>query len=204
MDNETEKAPTGYAEKIARSKPGLTPEDGAGKPQPAGLWRHPVSKAELITQTDPLWGDGQSRAAVRAGFEYVGPALEGSIKTIADADTSYHDQPQRGIERSEAYNKGVEARLDALEQERDSLKAQLASGSEVPGTEPVKGADATKQAAADKVAEQTGVQVDPKTGDVQGFAQLQAEAKELGLNAKGSREELTQRIAEAKAEKEGN
>lgn len=191
----------GYIEKVKRSKPGLTPEDGAGQAQPEGLWRHPVSGAELITQTDPLWGDGQSRAAVRAGFEYVGPAPEGSIKTIVDASTSHAEQPQRHVEANEAYNKGVEARLNALEAERDALKAQLASGRAVPGTEPVMGAEETKQAAADKVAGQTGVQVDPTTG-AEDYRQLQVEAKELGLNAKGSKEELTQRVAEAKAEKE--
>lgn len=185
-----EKVPEGYADKVARSKPGATLEAAADrKVKEAGLWRHP-NGAELITQNDPLWGDGQGRAAERVGFVYVGPAPEGSIKTLVSVSDSHAGQPARAVEAADAYNKGVEARLNALEAVGARLNAQLASGTAVPGTEPVQGAEETKQAAEDKVAD-----ADPAYRD------LQAQAKELGVNAKGSKEELTQRVADAKAEK---
>jgi hypothetical protein len=187
----------------------------------AGLYRHPKSGAELVTLEDPLYGDAQSRAAERTGFEYVGPAPEGYVKVLGAPSLDHAEKPDRAVEAQTAYNKGVEARLNALEAENARLRSQAESGNPVPGTEPVKGADETKQAAADKTEKQTGAAVDPKTGservemgdqlpvedgsaDVKdtSFKELQAEAKELGVNAKGSKEELTQRVAEAKAEKE--
>lgn len=149
---------------------------------PEGLYRHP-NGAELITQNDPLLGDAQGRAAERLGFVYVGPAPEGAVKTLGAPSEVHAAQPERKLEGQSEELKGVLARLNALEAENARLKA-------APGPEVV-GAEETKQAAADKV-EQTS----------EDYRQLQAEAKELGLNAKGSREELTQRIAEAKAEKE--
>lgn len=168
----------------------------------AGVYEHKTAKnpdgtpVQLITQHDALLGDGQSRAAERSGFVYVRDVEPGEVKTLGMASA------QQG--KSEDL-KGVLARLNALEAENATLKNQVTSGTAVPGTEPVVGSDATKQAAADKTAEQTGVQVDPATGSEQSnnpsFAQLQAEAKALGVNAKGSKEELTQRIADAKAEK---
>jgi hypothetical protein len=114
------------------------------------------------------------------GFVYVGPAPEGSIKTLGSASESYAAQPARSVEAADAYNKGVEARLNALESENARLRNLLPGAPEAAATEP---------------SEATG-DADPT------FRDLQAHAKELGLNAKGSKEELTQRIADAAAEKE--
>lgn len=209
MDNETQ----GYNGARPEQGKGLMTErtgntnqpGGTTASHPEGVYRHPLSGAEIITQHDPLLGDGQSRAAVRAGFEYLRPVEDGEIKELGAPSSDFADKPDRGLEAQAAYNKGVEARLNALEDENARLRNQVASGQQVPGTEPVKGAEDTKQAAADKTADQTGTQVDPTTGaeDVS-FRDLQAQAKDLGVNAKGSKEELTQRVADAKAEKENN
>lgn len=204
MDNSTNARPqqgVGQMREVA----GVTGQVG-GTPgvRPAGLYRHPLSGAELVTLSDPLYGDAQSRAAERTGFEYVGPAPEGYVKTLGAPSTDHAEQPARAVEAQDAYNKGLEARLNALEADNARLRSQQESGNPVPGTEAVKGSEETKQAAADKTAEQTGTPVDPKTGDVeQSHKDLQSEAKELGVNAKGSTDELKQRVAEAKAEKEG-
>lgn len=196
MDNEN----SGYAGQVARNKPGATLEpDTDGKTQPAGLWRHPLSGAEVITQNDPLWGDGQGRAAARTGFVYVGPAPEGSVKTLADVSVARATEPERKLEADAEELKGLRARLNALEAAQVVQANAVAAGTPVPGTEPVKGADATMQAAANKTEEQTGAAVDPATGS---FRELQAQAKDLGVSAKGSKDDLTQRVADAKAEKE--
>jgi hypothetical protein len=212
MDNTTNAKPQAGVAQMREVSGGTGIVGGTPGVLPGGLYRHPVTGIELITQTDPLFGDPQSRAAERVGFEYVGPAPEGSIKTIVTASESHEEQPARAVEAQTAYNKGVEARLNALEAENSRLKAEAASGSAVPGTEPVKGAEAAKQAAADRTELQTGVEVDPATGDEVAdsnedtseptYKELQAEAKELGLSSKGTAEELTQRIADAKADKE--
>lgn len=204
--------------------PGNTGQVGGDRAsRKAGLYRHPGNGAEVITVHDPLLGDGQSRAAERAGFVFVRDVDPSEIKELGAPSENYAAQPARAVEAQDAYNKGVQARLDALEAENARLRSERESGNPVPGTEPVKGAEATKEAAAERTEVYTGVKVDPATGDVQapaepagdsnteadnqhndetGYKDLQAQAKELGVSAKGSKEELTQRIADAKAEKE--
>lgn len=180
----------------------IVPETSETGKRPAGLYRHPDSGAELVTLEDSLLGDAQSRAAERTGFQYVGPAPEGYVKTLGIASDDHAGQPERKIESDADELKGLRARLNALEDAQSRKANQEAAGTPTPGTEPVKGSDSTIQAASDKTLEQTGVQVDPSTGESydQGYRELQAEAKELGVNAKGSREELTQRVTDAKAQ----
>lgn len=168
----------------------------------AGLYRHPLTGAELITQHDPLYGDGQSRAAERVGFVFVREVEPDEIKTLGTPSQSHAEQPERAVETSSAELAELRARLAALE----AAQSAPAVAPEVPG------AEATKQAAAEKAEAQTGTAVDPATGATAAepetgeptYAELRAEAKELGVSAKGSKEELTQRVAEANAEKGNN
>jgi len=169
MDNET----TGYngtRPQAGRALMGETQGDTGqvgGDParRKAGLYRHP-NGTEVITQHDLLFGDTQSRAAERAGFEYVREVEPGEIKTVGAPSDSHAAQPERALEAQTSELADLRARLAALEAADATRKNAAVAGTEVPGTEPVKGAEATKQAAADKTSEQTGVQVDPATGDV--------------------------------------
>jgi hypothetical protein len=175
-----------------------------------GVWKHP-NGATIIVTSDPLLGDGQARAATRAGFEYYRPVEDGEIKELGVPSENYAVQPERQVQSQADELASLRARLAALEAGEDRRRNEQTAGTPVPGTEPVVGSEETKQAAADKNETQTGVAVDPTTGDVRteeteeedvSFAQLQAEAKALGVNAQGPKEELKQRVAEAKAEKE--
>lgn len=162
---------------------GDTTQPGGGKkPAGEGVYRHPVAKnpdgtpIELITQHDPLLGDGQSRAAIRAGFEFVGPAPEGAIKQLGAP--SLQAEVQKASENAELV--ALKERMAALEA---LLAAQPAQGGDAP--------DAGSQGA--------------ENAEEQSFKELQALAKDLGVSAKGSKEELTQRVADARvAAEKGN
>lgn len=148
---------------LDRSRPGQTLEKNDGGLLPGGVWKHP-NGAEIIVQIDPLFGDGQARAAERVGFVYERPAKPGEIKTIVDASQAEVDRPKAETMTSGDL-KGLMARLDALEAENSTLKNQKQSGQEVPGTEAVVSAKEAKEAATEKTAEQTGVKVDTATGE---------------------------------------
>lgn len=91
--------------KLQSSRPGKTRETG-GKEAPAGLWRHPESGQEAITLEDPLFGNAQSQAFLRAGYEFIRPAREGEVKSL----------PELHLEARDASDvKGLSARLDKLE-----------------------------------------------------------------------------------------
>jgi hypothetical protein len=225
MDNNTNAKPVQGVGQMAEVA-GNTGQVG-GNPglRPAGLYRHPQSGEEAVTFSDPLYGDAQSRAFERVGFEYIGPAPEGYVKTLGVPSASHEKQPERAQEAQAEELKGLRARLNQLEAAEATRKSQETSGQEVPGTEPVEGSEQTKEAATERVELQTGIKVDPKTGEPEREGEpnapalgtnegatesdkqarlkaLRAEAKELGLDARGSEEDLTKRVAEAKANKE--
>lgn len=52
-----------------------------------GLYRHPESGAELVTQHDGKLGSAQSDGAVQVGFVYVGPAPKEETKVAPVAET---------------------------------------------------------------------------------------------------------------------
>lgn len=184
---------------------GNTGQVGGDKaPRKEGVYRHKITGAEVITQHDPVFGDGQSRAAERAGFVFVREADPSEKKTLGAPSADFENRSARPMEAQAAYNKGLEARLNALEADNARLRNQLGDGAPTPIFDNAAHVDATKQAAADKVERQTGTAVDPSTGDVNdaSLSDLRAQAKELGLPAGGTKEDLTQRIAQAKAGKE--
>lgn len=127
-------------ENLKKNRAGKTREtsDGDTGTVKAGLYRHPEAKTpdgkpvEMITLYDPLFGDAQSNAALRLGFERVGDAPEGSIKTIVEQNMN-----------SRIYNADTvqsdKARLDALElAELRREKAEREAAEEAKATEAVK------------------------------------------------------------------
>ena len=53
-----------------------------------GLYRHPESGAEIVTQHDGKLGSAMSDGAVQVGFKYVGPAPVEKAKVAPVAETS--------------------------------------------------------------------------------------------------------------------
>lgn len=133
---------------LDKSRPGMTTEKSDDGLRPAGVYKHPVSGETLIVQNDPLFGDGQARAAERVGFVFEREAKPGEIKTIVDAPAVVQETP-KAVDTSLDDLKGLRARINALE------------------AEAVIREDLAKEAATLKVAEQTGVKIDTTTGDVQ-------------------------------------
>lgn len=184
MDNTTNALPksgVGQMQEVS----GNTGELG-GRPglHEAGLYRH-ENGAEMITQNDPLLGDAQGRAAERMGFKYVGPAPEGSIKVVGAPSEDHANKPERNVEAQEAELRELRAFKAAHEAELSRKAAP--------------GAERTKEAAAQNVSGQTETETEETELS---YRELQAKAKELGVSSKGSAEELSQRVAEAEAQKE--
>jgi hypothetical protein len=86
------------------------------KDNPGGLYRHPDTGAELGFVDDALnFGKASADAAVRMGFEYVGPLPEGYIKdNLVEATKQAEESKQLGSASSEDI-KGLQARLRVLE-----------------------------------------------------------------------------------------
>ena len=53
-----------------------------------GLYRHPETGAEIVTQHDGKMGSAMSDGAVQVGFKYVGPAPKTETKVAPKAKTS--------------------------------------------------------------------------------------------------------------------
>ncbi len=141
-----------YNVKNLKGKEGGATLEVSDRPStPGGLYRHPEAKdakgnpIEMITLSDPLWGDTQSQAAMRLGFEYVGPAPEGSIKTIVEQNAN-----------SRIYNTDTvvsdKARLDQLELEslrREKIERESKETAKAEASKP----GLTSQEVASQVAE---------------------------------------------------
>src|SRR4051794_5912502 len=100
-------------------------------PTPGGLYRHPQSGAEVVTLSDPLYGDTQSEAFVRLGFERVGDAPEGYVKSVVAPSEAWEDRPKANKADADDM-KGLLARVNAVEAENARLKSQIESGNAVP------------------------------------------------------------------------
>lgn len=53
-----------------------------------GLYRHPETGAEVVTQHDGKIGSAQSDAVVQVGFKYVGPTPKTETKVAPEAKTT--------------------------------------------------------------------------------------------------------------------
>lgn len=59
--------------------------NGDGSPaNPSGVYRHPDTGEELVTQATAKFGNPQADAIVRLGFVYVGPADERKVTPAVD------------------------------------------------------------------------------------------------------------------------
>lgn len=106
-------------DKLKKSKPGETQEDTNSTTGLAGLYRHPNGE-ELITLYDPLYGDAQSEAAIRVGFEFVREAKPEEIKTIVTGTQSdVANQTAATVNGGVSLDdlKGIQARISAVEAE---------------------------------------------------------------------------------------
>ena len=124
--------------KLRSAKPGQTAENSDNEVEGAGLYRHP-NGTELITIEDPLFGNAQSEAALRVGFEYVRPAEPGEVKSIIDVQKEQVNPVTQAQEDK--------ARLDALELEslrrfKAETEATQAPEEETKVVEPVEAPEA--------------------------------------------------------------
>lgn len=139
-----------YKVPTANDKPGETAEVSDLPQAPAGVYQHANGQTAII-QTDPLLGDGQAQAFMRAGFEFVREADPSEISTLETASIDHANKVTANKADADDV-KGLLARVNAIEAENSRLKAQIASGNPVPGTEAVPGAEQTKTDAQAKVA----------------------------------------------------
>jgi hypothetical protein len=64
-------------------------EVNTGRPDhKPGIYRHPVSKSELVARRHPKFGDVQADALVHAGYEWVGPEVKDAPKKAEASKTS--------------------------------------------------------------------------------------------------------------------
>ena len=115
---------------LKNARGGSTQEVSDTPVTPSGVYRHPETGRELITIYDPLYGDVQSEGLVRLGFEYVGPAEEGSIKSIVEQiiDTkSSEAKDLASFSGRLAALEGVRDRADATQAENDELRKKIAA-----------------------------------------------------------------------------
>lgn len=145
-------------EKLKNSKPGETPEETNSRTGLAGLYRHPNGQ-ELITLYDPLYGDAQSEAAIRVGFEFVREVdYATEVKTLVTGDAAdIANRTAQVVNETGATSedlKGIQARLSAVEAETKAkddeilaLKQQLEAKHDNLETR-------------DEAAKQTGARVD--------------------------------------------
>ena len=87
---------------------------GSGKAS-GGVYKHPVTGAEIIALDDPITGDAQARGFIRAGFEFHRELEDGDVKTVGLPSDDFSKQPERQAEASADELKGLRARLNQLE-----------------------------------------------------------------------------------------
>jgi hypothetical protein len=129
--------PTDLSAKLKSSAPGQTAEETNSATSVAGLYRHPLSGQEVITLSDPLYGDAQSEAALRVGYvriRDVQPEEIVQINLVGEVNAA-----RGGVNGSDEL-KGILARLNAVEAENAQLKQGTApdQASQVPGGEQAK------------------------------------------------------------------
>lgn len=115
-------------EQLQASKGGSSLEsNGFGsqerKQNPSGLYRHEKSGEEIITKWHPLFGSAQADAAVRVGFEWVRDATEEELREQYD----FIPTPAAAAPANNDELKGILARLNALEAEKEALVAENAA-----------------------------------------------------------------------------
>ena len=126
-------------------------EGGLGE---AGLYRHPESGQEMITLSDPLFGEAQSNAAVRLGFVRVRDSRPDEIHNIAmDAITASQGETDslKGVTARVNALEGVAEKNKDLERQLEEYRKKYESGSPTDSSSVAVSAEAAKQAAVDNV-----------------------------------------------------
>lgn len=142
---------------LKSNKGGFTKERQLAGEYKAGLYKHPDAKdaagnpVEIATKFDPLYGDVQSEAVARLGFQRVGDVPEGYSKETAP------DFASAGKESGTL--KGIQARLDALEAENAQLRAERDAKAGAASDSP-KSLDKMNQTELRAAAETEGVDVE--------------------------------------------
>lgn len=178
---------------LAASKPGETAEtNGFGSQErplrPAGLYQLKNKAGEVVStvivKSHAKFGDGQAAAAERVGYEYVRPARPDEIKEIeieVNPATPSSDE-----------QKGILARLNALEKENADLKAMKVeedSRTDDHSVEQSGSKEAAKAAAAENTAARLDDSTETATPD---DADLRPEADEAQKAEEATDEESTQ------------
>lgn len=160
----------GYnVENLKKNKPGETAETSDNPGPTAGLYRHPETGKEVITLSDPLFGESQSEGIVRLGFVRVGDAPEGSIKTIIEQNQNSRIYNSNTVESDKARLDQLElAELRREKREREEAEAEAA--------------EAEKKAAEEKEAAEKA-EAEAKA-QAEKDAKLKAEADKKAADAK--------------------
>lgn len=160
----------GYnVENLKKNKPGETAETSDNSNAKAGLYRHPETGNEVITLSDPIFGEAQSEGIVRLGFVRVGDAPEGSIKTIIDTNQNSRLYNSNTVESDKARLDQLElAELRREKREREEAEAEAA--------------EADKKAAEEKEAAEKA-EAEAKA-QAEKDAKLKAEADKKAADAK--------------------
>lgn len=88
---------------------------------PSGVYRHPDTGEELVTQATAKFGNPQADAIVRLGFVYVGPADNNIVPAAPDPSAG----PIANTDPSTKTVAGLQAELDAAkDREAAVAKAQ--------------------------------------------------------------------------------
>lgn len=146
-------------EQLANSKAGSTAESngfgGSEKPfLPGGVYelRDPDNGNRVvdtqILKSHPLFGDSQAAAFIRVGYKYVRDAEPGEMKELEI------QQGQVGNTSSSEEIKGIMARLNAVEEENKTLRAEKQANAAEANSGSHLG-EVQKQSQADAVAEGT-------------------------------------------------
>lgn len=176
---------------LDKKKAGKTAEKSAGQVYEAGVYEHPEAKdangdpVQIITLYDPLFGNVQSEAVARLGFQRVRDVKKGDVVTLVVSYEKIQNgtsTPQGTVSSEDL--KGLQARLAALEDENRSLKAgNDAKKEETPSSDPA-----------------------PKALAQQNASELKATAEAEGVDVSGAdtNKKLVEAIQKSRDEKEGN
>lgn len=140
---------------LAQSSPGQTREKTGGARHSAGLYRHPQTGKEAITLEDPLYGNAQSEAFVRVGFERIRDAKPEEIKNLSGLAI----EARKGSARTEMSEED-RTRIDRIENrqlqdENEKLKKQLEEAADTKTDEKAKEDKTSEQSSETKAKTDT-------------------------------------------------
>lgn len=108
---------------------------------PSGVYRHPDTGEELVTQATANFGNPQADAITRLGFQYVGPAdatklnpsVDPSAGPLANTDTTYRSvgeleaDLQAAKEREARVSKALKSESSLVAKQKGKNEAKISS-----------------------------------------------------------------------------